>query len=560
MNKRSENDGTKRKSNHTPLWRFETDNPGAVEHWLTDHTAGLGYTLADPSAENWADSYYDTADWRLYRAGYSLRLRSQGDTHTLSLQPLASKGDGLVEHLKTPPRGALPKVAGPLGRRARAIAGSRALEPRVTMRAERRTFGLTHRDKVVGDVVLDSLMQPADNGVAAGAFGRLEIRLNSGRKGAAVERLVQELCEGTRLSGTTTSVFASVLAWSGLDPEPPDLGSTDVSDDQSLGDVAYAVLRKQFAAFRSHDAGVRLDEDPEEVHDMRVAIRRMSVAMSLFSDALPAETPRFRDELKWAADELGAVRDLDVQLERMAEEESLAAVEDVAPLDSATEALRQRRLAARRSLVRALDSERYDRLIEDFTALLQHGPAQDSHAANRPVLAVAPDIFARRRKKVLKAGDKIGDASSSEEYHRLRINCKKLRYTLEFFSPLYEKQVRRPVASLVAVQDVLGRSQDAVTAVTELRDLASAGKKVSGEAAFVMGGIARRYEEAISRERAHFPDAFKSLRGKDWRRLERAAERRRPDEVEVEEWTVPSDQNGFAALTEAEAETLQPVQ
>ncbi|MEJ7652609.1 MAG: CHAD domain-containing protein [Chloroflexia bacterium] len=160
------------------------------------------------------------------------------------------------------------------------------------MQAERRTFGLTHKDRVVGDVVLDSLMQPTDDGVASGAFGRLEIRLNSGRKGAAVERFVQELCEGTRLSGTTTSVIASVFAWSGLDPEPPDLGSTDVSDDQSLGDFAYAVLRKQFAAFRSHDAGVRLDEDPEEVHDMRVAIRRMRVAMSLFSDALPAESPR----------------------------------------------------------------------------------------------------------------------------------------------------------------------------------------------------------------------------------------------------------------------------
>ncbi|MEJ7652610.1 MAG: CHAD domain-containing protein [Chloroflexia bacterium] len=73
----------------------------------------------------------------------------------------------------------------------------------------------------------------------------------------------------------------------------------------------------------------------------------------------------------------------------------MAAVEDVAPLDSATEALRQRRLAARRSLVRALDSERYDRLIEDFTALRSTArrrtrtPRTDPSSPLRPTSSLA---------------------------------------------------------------------------------------------------------------------------------------------------------------------------
>ena len=86
-----------------------------------------------------------------------------------------------------------------------------------------------------------------------------------------------------------------------------------------MGELAYAVLRRQLAVVRDKEPGTRLGEDPEELHDMRVATRRMRAALALFAGVLPVRAQVFREELGWLARMLGAVRDLDVQLEGLAD-------------------------------------------------------------------------------------------------------------------------------------------------------------------------------------------------------------------------------------------------
>ena len=82
--------------------------------------------------------------------------------------------------------------------------------------------------------------------------------------------------------------------------------------------LAFAVLRRQLAVVRAKEPGTRLGEDPEELHDMRVATRRLRAALSLFEAVLPVRAQVFREELGWLARLLGSVRDLDVQLEGLA--------------------------------------------------------------------------------------------------------------------------------------------------------------------------------------------------------------------------------------------------
>src|SRR5262249_43820748 len=131
-----------------------------------------------------------------------------------------------------------------------------------------------------------------------------------------------------------------------------------------LSDLAFRVVREQFALLRSHEAGTRAGDDPEELHDMRVATRRLRAALRCFQDVLPPSATVLNLELGWLASGLAAVRDLDVQLQRLEglattlsehEQSSLAAVRDMIILD---------REQARKDLTILLDSERYAALLK----------------------------------------------------------------------------------------------------------------------------------------------------------------------------------------------------
>ena len=121
----------------------------------------------------------------------------------------------------------------------------------------------------------------------------------------------------------------------GLDPEEtPPLGPSAVDRTQNVGEAAYAVLRKHFDRWQRHDAGTRLGEDPEELHDMRVAIRRMRAALRLYVEFLPAPVRSLNESLRWVAQATGDARDLDVQMEQLAHWRDSLAGEDPAALDA----------------------------------------------------------------------------------------------------------------------------------------------------------------------------------------------------------------------------------
>jgi hypothetical protein len=130
---------------------------------------------------------------------------------------------------------------------------------------------------------------------------------------------VSQMVDANRLTTAGPSKFESALIATGqvVPALTADLGPTTVAPELTAGEVAYAVLRKQFGAFRANEPGTRLGEDIEALHNMRVAIRRLRAAMAAFRPVL-APQPRYRDQLGWQPP-YRRVRDLDVQLERMHE-------------------------------------------------------------------------------------------------------------------------------------------------------------------------------------------------------------------------------------------------
>jgi CHAD domain-containing protein len=205
---------------------------------------------------------------------------------------------------------------------------------------------------------------------------------------------------------------------------------------------------------------------------------------------------------------------LDVHLERLAGE----------VLEEIVAALEERRIEARRRMLEALDSNRYERFVANFTGTLRRGR---SPAPTGPILEVAPDLIRRRYKKVCKDVETLTEDSPPEDYHDLRKKGKRLRYALEPLQGIYGKPAEKMVDLLKDVQDDLGDNQDLVVAAQSLKELAVAGE-LPPRAIFSLGAMAGGYSRAAAELRAGFLESgqLRALRkGKPWKRLRKVMEK-----------------------------------
>ncbi|MEO6399150.1 MAG: CHAD domain-containing protein [Tepidiformaceae bacterium] len=512
-------------------WQYSVADTEAVARWL-QQAAVPGYILEPGKTKDLADTYLDTADWRIHRARFTCRVRDKGESSELTVKAMAEAVGSMRSRreMNEPlASGELPLAApGLCGELLRLLAGKRELSPIFSLSTHRRTFMLSDAIGELGEIALDDTTIPRREGDAV-RLARVEVEVTAGCVDRA-QRFVDLLVATANLSPAGTSKFEAALAATGQTPFNPaaNLGSTAVDASQTVGEVAYAVMRKQYAAFVTNEGGTRLGEDIEGLHDMRVATRRLRAAMSAFRPFLPPRIEAFRVQFGWIAASLGEVRDLDVQLERMAVWRAEVTPAQSEALDAVERLLAARRVLARRRMLFTLNSRRYDLLVERFGAFLRRGPMR-THAPGRvPVLAVAPDLVERRYRKVRKMGDRIERASAPGEYHLLRIEAKKLRYALEFVGGIYGKQALEFSQRVTGLQDLLGLHQDADVAIDMLHDMAGAsGRRLAPASLLAMGAIAERYRVHGADLRKQFPAVYRPLAGTDWTRLQQLMEHRR---------------------------------
>jgi CHAD domain-containing protein len=290
----------------------------------------------------------------------------------------------------------------------------------------------------------------------------------------------------------------------------------------TIGQFAQSVLRRQLAALLAREAGVRSGDDPEAVHQMRVATRRLRAALSLFADVIPADVLALRRELGWLADTLGAVRDFDVQMTslRQVAEELRAEQPALSPLFAWFAA---RRASARDDLTERLDSARYAALLGSLGALSSVNVTGWPGDAGRRVEEALPERLHRRHRRFRKAARAISAASAAVELHRARIRAKQLRYSLEFASGVYGKPAQTLIRRAVGLQDLLGAIQDAVVMDERLRALSSAGHELPPSSIFLAGQLAQCFAQRATSARAQIPrSSGRVLSRKRWKRLARS--------------------------------------
>ena len=537
---------------HEPVeieWQFDALDLRPVERWLATLPAlaietadgGMITALARPP-RRLVDSYRDSDDWRIARAGFVVRTRRRGRHDEVTLKDnRPAEGNGLRQRLEVtevlPPSG-IDGLGedGPVGRRLRAIVGSRRLREVLQVRTRRRPFALRVGGIDVAEIALDDTMIVVGTGQRPMQLRRVEVEVQPDWL-EALEPIVEQLRLTCGLQPARLSKFeAGLLALGEEVPGTPELGPTDVSDTSTMGEVAFAVLRRQLAVLAAKEPGTRLGEDIEELHDMRVATRRLRAALSLFEGVLPVRAQVFRAELGWLARLLGAVRDLDVQLENLADMSLSDADLGLGsehhggdPLAVLAALFERERDAARAVMLQGLDSVRWDRLAKGLTVMAQQGPARRSLATRVPAAIGLPELVLERHEQVAKAAKRAKRSGVVTDFHALRIRCKRLRYALEFSSDVYGGRTSRYVRSLTVLQSHLGEMQDAEVASLQLAALATGDSHLPAATIFVMGGVAEQHRREVRRFLKRLPDELPRTRGKAWRELRDVMERRKAE-------------------------------
>jgi CHAD domain-containing protein len=252
------------------------------------------------------------------------------------------------------------------------------------------------------------------------------------------------------------------------------------------------------------------------VHQTRVATRRLRGALRLFRDVLPPESSALDAELEWIAGQLGQVRDLDVQVNRLRQRAAeLGVSEALVPYGAWLEDQRQR---AQTALEDALGSLRSQELVQRLERLssLQADPTTD-----RPLTTDAPRRLRRVLKKLTKRGDRIDRSSPNGELHKVRIRAKRVRYAAEFFEAAYGKPARRLVKRAVALQDLLGDLQDGVVSNQHIHQaVQTAAGTWPADTSLALGRIVQFEAQHAVEIRRGFADVYDGVKDKGSRLLE----------------------------------------
>lgn len=292
----------------------------------------------------------------------------------------------------------------------------------------------------------------------------------------------------------------------GLPAEPPVVKASACASDH-----ARARVDTQVRALLAYQEGTRSGRDPEDLHQFRVAIRRLRSLLKA-SPMFGAAGEVVRGELRWLGGVTSPVRDRDVLLMRLRE-----IIED---FDLADQVAAQHLLAAltaergrhRRALGRALSGKRYANLL-DRTTLLAVEPVENEEAA-LPDLAVTQLIGSLRKpyRKLRTAVEALPDDAPDDEFHTLRLLVKRLRYAAEMTLGSARKKEAKQLKTLIGacknLQEVLGDHQDAVVAIERVGALVEQVAATEARAAFVAGRIVEREHARRTRLRNEWPQVW----------------------------------------------------
>jgi CHAD domain-containing protein len=444
---------------------------------------------------------YDTFDWRLFNRSYM--LRRSGNVFTLT--PLAG-GTSLHHDVgsRQPvfawdfPQGDLRTALGPMLR-------ERALLPLTKVYVEETTYRLLNDDqKTVARFVCFQVQTGPQSAESIPATYGVVRPLRGYAKHA--RRLMKHLAFGELVDSIEQAIFDSALLAAGQTAASYS-SRLDLALDPAMraDQAARAIFLRLLETMRANEAGIKADIDIEFLHDFRIAVRRTRSALSQIKGVFPRQvTKHFRQEFRTLGKLTNDLRDLDVYLLAEAKYRAMlpeAMQDDIVPL---FDYLRAHRAEALASVLAGLESEAYAGMLNEWEAFLL-GAAADESASNAamPIIELARKRIRRQYRRIVRDGRYILKHTEDELLHALRLECKKLRYLLEFFDSLFpRKDMARLIKQLKRLQDNLGEFTDLTVqqayllSVAEALDIGQAeARRALVATGFLVETMARRQQE-----------------------------------------------------------------
>ena len=420
--------------------------------------------------------YHDTADLALFRWGITLRRREGGHDEGWHMKlPVAGADGSSRDELRLPlDQGQVGAVPGGFVEVIAPLLRERPLGAVVTISTERAPRILRDGEGNALVEVVDDVVSVLREGRVVSVFREIEIEAVDSTDPAALAAMdaVVELLVGMGAEPSSVSKAASALG--PRTAEPPDVPELPVPGPSGLAvDAIRAVLSLHVRHLLLADVAVRRDL-PDSVHQMRVAARRLRSALATFAPLMQEEPAgALREELKWIASELGAIRDTEVMLERLDRHAGLLddEVDTVRARAAIDPLLTQRLSAARSSALAALRSDRHQQLVDDLMSAAIDPPVTDAafETCEQALLPLVARTW-RKLRSTIKALELDGP---SPTWHAARIKAKRARYAADAVAPIFGKAMKQHARMLSEVTELLGDHQDAHVAQVILRELAS---------------------------------------------------------------------------------------
>ncbi len=412
----------------------------------------LHHALERNSTQHWVDSF----DWRLFQEKRILFF----DNNSWYLTNLKDRTRSTLHHTPTTLRFAQQFPKSPMGKTLKKILGVRALLEYGSLQMHSLSLDILNRE---GKSSLTILLQQASN---RHSNRQLTFLYSRAAKHSTDHKQLAEILRDCGAVQKPAGKKLLALALKGAPRSPLDYSSkysVPLSRDIQSSEAVQRIHGALLTTIQQNRQGVLDDIDPEFLHDMRVAIRRTRSALSLIKGGLSKELSDFlKVELRYLGQLTGPVRDLDVYLLKEEQYRGLLPPPLREGLNSFFETLALRRSKEQKRLVSALHGPRFQKILNDWQQRLSSDTATD-HGENgtTPVTDLAGKIIHKLLRRILRDGKKIHTGSRDIELHKLRIQCKKLRYSLEFFASLYDpKLIKQFIRQLKMLQNNLGNLND----------------------------------------------------------------------------------------------------
>lgn len=295
---------------------------------------------------------------------------------------------------------------------------------------------------------------------------------------------------------------------------------TAVVSTDSMSEAGRKVLLTEFIKLLEVEDGARTGEDIEDVHKMRVSIRKMRSAFRLLDVYYkPKAVKPFIDELRQVMQALGAVRDLDVMIHNLEDFQSTLDASRLEAMKEVIDSLDLRRADARKELNHALDRKSYRRFVKSFIKFLTTSemgakPVDTKGVTPYQLRHILPTMIYEHL-SAARAYEMVLTTADAETLHALRIEFKRLRYIVSLFDGVLGSQIQDFVEELKIVQDHLGHLNDIDVAHSSLSELM---EDLEGDQITVLWSYINHLEAEKPDLLAKLPEVWKRFNAKNVQR------------------------------------------